>query len=864
MPKEDDREIGLALLDEVSLVLSGKSALPARPLQSTELDRIRQTYFQSLVVTFWEAIGIIEQRQLAMLRSDGSSKKGPSSIQLATSTEVIAKVNQFDALEELRQAAGLLGMRNELERQLFDLLDEQVGLGRFSQKAERLFNKRYDSFPSLSQDFPNVTALELSFIAWLDGVPEVLLTVGRGHKIKVKPKDRLGPEFYVPYLLGATPSSLVWSDDSVDLRRHEVAVGPVDAFDALGFTEKSEDFDHVLYQPWVTKMITQLTVLRLKNKRLHEIVWHEASEALQRAIGMIWQLAFTQITGRGVGVERLPELTEQLDEGQRASLSLCRKELETKLLRASIYDATVDGSIEGAEVFRLLGLLVTVPEWLVADEPFVGYLQPYGLGVLFFHQDGTPVGWVPYTPYLALRAREEIYGETTRAKENRTVYEWFTEVRQAKTAALLNAAVDQGQSLSTLEEIRVDIYLSHGIDIDCVGAHLMRSWRESAKARMDLGESWRILFSVHQYDFEPRWKIGLDEARFLKALIEDLPRFVTREVKMIGKQDGLLPLVALVEGYTRFMEWNQKDQAIIVTQEPPRPFAGYDGFLRILYAFGFVHECGHSIWQGLTDEEVAVWTSISWGGDEPPTDPTAYFATWYATRNAEEDFCEHFAYFFLFADDFRDKAKQYPAITAKYAYLNDLSSRRGGPVDPIQWSPLTSYQVLGGLQERVKKLELEEALKATDEEQRIKMWRRRRHWRQVYDSIEELARAETEAAEREIPTKEVFNEYDAETDTLDETLEDTYFELRANRYTQMASALAGLWKQLGLSPPGESKRRVMMVLMQGAETGDFLAYEFRQVLAELYQEKEVEMILDGLQHIVKKIPRLTLPDDFGE
>lgn len=859
---EGSSETALDILDEVSLALSGKSILPARPLRSAELDRVRHAYFQSVAVPFHEAVTRIEQRQQEVFCSDGSSKAGPSSIQLATSTEVIAKVNQFDALEELRQTAGLLGIRNELERQLFDLLDEQVGLGRFSQKTECLFNKRYDSFQSLNQDFPNLTALELSFIAWFDDVPEVLLQVGR--KRKSKSKHLNDPSLYVPYLVGATPTSLVWSDDSVDMLRREVAVGPLDAFDALGFTEKSEDFDHIPYSPRVAKMINQLIALRLKNKRLHEIVWNTATEAMQRAIGMIWQRALAEITRTNVEVEHLLELTGRLDVDQNTNVRLRREELETRLLRALVYDCTIGGSIEGTEMFRLLGLLAIVPEWLVTDEPFVGYIQPYGLGIWFFNHNGTPVGWVPYTPFLALRAREEIYGEISRAKENRTIHEWFTEVRQVKAAALLNAAVDEGRPLSALEEIRVDVYLGYSIDIDCIGAPIMRSWRESAKAGLGQGEWVRAWFSIHEYNFDRRWKIGLDEARFLKILIESLPRFVTRAVKVIRKQDGLLPLMALIGGYTRFMEWDRNDRAIVVTQEPRSPFAAHDEFLRILYAFGFVHECGHSIWQGLTDEEAAVWTSISWQGDDPPVDQAANFATWYATRNGEEDFCEHFAYFWLFADDFRDKAKQYAAIAAKYAYLSNLSSRQAGRADPIQWSPLSSYQVLGGLRERVKSLSLEEATTVTAEEKRKEMWHRRRHWKQVYSSIEELVQAETEAAEREIPTKEVLNEYDAETDTLDDTLEDTYFELRANQYTQMANALAGLWKQLELNPPGEFRRRVMTVLMQGAETDNFLAFELRRVLSELYQETEVEKILNGLDRIVQEIPRLILPDEFGE
>lgn len=773
----------LALRDSLKLIV---------PITSINQHVLFLEAYQTAAVSHGEAFSRLREIRERMDQQEPAIQN-ERAVSLVVNKNAVAVAHHQDALEEARAKLGLDEERDRLFNTLLKTISLKEGLKQFSKASFAIFGCRFDSVEQLGKVFPNVTAVELALLPFIEHTPNVFLLYG--HKLDMNPMTRAYPGLELPAdhrqlapcLVGANPQGLIFATSAFDFNTVSKTLA-TDPYDYLGISGQREDMEVVPFKKEIQAVFDQLIPLVFTNNRLHERLWYEArSAALGIGFGRLaeqaYLKAFDVLPKRDAVTYSFQRSIDLLTPQQRALFEKERVTMEEILCKALIVDLGRDVLLRDDEVFSLVGILSKIPDSFTKDLPFNGYIQPYGTGIKLIDSAGSFLEWIPYNQFFLRQAVNNIYWESVDVgKMNSTVTDIFGQIlTQAETQVLTEGMEKNGQ-LSGLEEIKLDLQLMYGINLNVIPRTNLAEIR-NFKDALEFG------LSGDSFIHRTNSKFTLEEAIEIDKTVRLLPREMLANVKTIKKYVATgMPLQAFLSGMQTEGQYSPARGGEITLYHSVGiiPWEARDHY-RLRKMFTMLHEIGESIWTSLTTEEKGIWTMVSWQG-EKPSELQAHFLTAYSREDEKEDFCEHFAAFVLHAEQFRQKGDQFLPLQRKYEFLASIfQGRTGKRIDYPNISPFSIEEIQGALEQAAKKLDLQEAVSASEEGILDAYEAAKKNISNVVSSHErlteqserrlEVAESDLEVMEKQLPYQDI----DYESNSLTEVLGQFFAEDQASR-----------------------------------------------------------------------------------
>ena len=364
------------------------------------------------------------------------------------------------------------------------------------------------------------------------------------------------------------------------------------------------------------------------------------------------------------------------------------------------------------DVFKLVGILERVPAFLIAEQPFVGFIQPYGVCVRFYTPEGELVEECALSSFHRREAVLSLHAETTQGgKENRTIADLFKDLTVRTHSKILKEYEENPQSqLSILETAATDLWLQGGISLEVLGTPVIE--RTVSGVRRSLFTMREKILTGKQFTVNFTAKIGVDEARQYIKTLKFLPMKLLRNVKIVRKkQSPNVDIESLMAGVTTEGYYIAKDQSITMLETSRENYPDMSAKRKARRSHALVHEVGESVWDELSDAERQKWTAISWPASKRRRLDKHFLTQYSYYVNERDDYSEHFALYILHGPEFREAAAAAGPLKKKYAFIRKMiHARFGVPVEYPKIIPWTIEQIHGALrQEARKQMELEEA-----------------------------------------------------------------------------------------------------------------------------------------------------------
>lgn len=776
----------------------------------------QQHLYSHMLYSYSQAHQRVKELQAAAKRQAGEqTKSGPTGVQQSSTAlavlirqkDEIALMHGQDALEAVRAQLGLDQLRDNILDNLRKELSFERGLQYLSVWTEQNLGRPCNTIREANALFPHLTLSELSFFALLEELPQCMLLYGTAfdatqiaHKVGIK-DFATSAQRRVPQQLWATVHGLTYVLDDYEPEHQDRGNSfESDPYGALGFTGIREDVEFAEYTHEVKRMVRSLVPLLLSNARLYEKVWHTSPESLQVGFGRIARLALERTMGnegKTAASVSLSVAIDTLTPEQRKLFEDERQCLEQTVVQASVYDLARDTMLRADEVVRLVGILHGVPYCLVQEQPFTGFIQPYGASLKFIAPDGNIIEQCPFSSLHGREAVETIQSEMDDVgRENRTIANLFRELFASVQGSIMDRFSEDEESLSLLEATALKVWMERGVVLQPLPVWSLvpvRDFNRDMKAYVITGKD--VITRVTS-------KIGLMETQQIAMTLQLTPPALLERIKRIVKMPAIHSIDSLMAGMAIEGCYNPSSQTVTLMEFPEKLYGNIPPIEKAARSFTLLHECGEAVWTMLDDDIRARWKKISW--KQSKRQLGKHFLTFYAHHKDEkEDFCDHFAAYILHGPEFRVAAASAGPLKRKYRLLRQIfASLTGSPIEYPRFVPWTIRQIHGALQQEVERMELEDAI-AFEEERILKQQKANaEHISEIRKTFETLIDAEERAVDAEDiedPVERQIAERDdnAEDEEYEDETKEGYIEIHEVRacVTEVLESVVGREEQ---------------------------------------------------------------------
>lgn len=713
--------------------LSINSLLPVKPSNlALDVRREQLELFDLQYLSTSEMWDRLEQLEQETPRADANARNV-----LVRNHSGVALVHSKDAFEELKDKLGLAGLREELEVELVQKVNFEEGLKVFNQKCKKILGFECNNMKDVGKYFPHLTRLDIAFLAWVKRAPESFFVYGTQYdpaKYDIEYQGKVW--FQIPVLLGCTVDTLVFANESYNEEILRTGLGALDAFEYMGVTGRHDLLEYISLTPEVKQIFQNLVPLLVTNQRLHDRVWYASKDATSVGFGKVARTVLIKLTGEEQEAP-LKQSIDKLPPQKRQEFEVLRSLMEKKIFRGVIYDLGRNDELRKDELFRLVGMLKGIPNCLIGEDPFMGYISPYGMGVKFIDHQGKFLEYVPYSDWYIREALVQFHSETiTMETNNQIILEMFERVKSQCELDTWQFLVDSPTECSLLENIQLDVYLRHSIRLEIMPKQHFLEIR-------NLDQLLSGGITPNNYHIKHSQKFSLHEAHAVSRLLRLIPYQFLGGIKHILKfTTKLLTIRELMGGTIIYGQYLPEIKTICLYEPVDESYLKLSEQERAVAGFTFVHEVGESIWQTLSEREKEQWRKISWS--RVVRRKSSHFLTWYSQAMDErDDFCDHFACYILHGSEFKEKARKAQALGKKYKFLSRLFFKRTKRVITYgNFYPWTILELHGAIERRIEERALYEAYKVQIEEIEAEQEKAKEKIRQKVSSFEDLVEAE--------------------------------------------------------------------------------------------------------------------------
>ncbi len=721
------------------------------------------------------------QRQVAREDTEKSDARPTNALSIVQQAHTALTSPDGDILEIIRREMGLDVERAELWDFLEQTIDLQSGLKVFARDVQATLRSTCDSIQELGTQFPNLTLSELSLLPLLTQTPKHYLLYGTIRDTRDKfallmrePRLETGefnpifnpqlkdPRKRIPQILGVGVHGISYTLDTFEFTgKHDLDTSNL--FNFLGLGGAKPDVEFLPFESSVRESLEALVPLTVSSARLYERLVIESTESLAVGLGRITQYALERqnVWVEGKSVE---ENVSNVRGDARIQLERAKRVLLRNVLRCKVYDPVRSTQLPGEELIKLLGILKSLPDCLIQETPFYGYITPSGTTILFFNEQGELCGQSEYSSYHARGILQSIYLESIDDHgENRTMLELTDRMMRKTRQKVMDWFGDTDDAeLSPIENTALEMWMTHETTLSV----LPKMEIHSAQSFVD----HHRLAKYQQMDTS--MKIGKEEAEQYQQTLNLLDRKLVEEVRTIAKEQGRFSsLIGKITGQMVAGTYTLDEQRISICEPEGYGYHDVQKTAQAERSMTLLHECAEALWTTLTDEEKTTWSSISWdkngkrkGGKKQLL---GNFLTNYSSTDAKEDFCEHMACYVLRGKEFRARAEGSEARTvlgAKYRSIRQIFADRIGEVK--EYDNMLAFsidQINDALEQEIKRLRAEDALKESEEDIELINMSSRAQLRENVQSTEDVDLDEEESARREEsddPSQETHDEDD--------------------------------------------------------------------------------------------------------
>ncbi len=667
-----------------------------------------------------------------------------------------------DALETVRKQLGLDKLRDELIAELRARISVDEGIRLVEEQCLQYVGRRPQGMNQIARIFPYLTTGELALFPLLSTFP--LLYWYCSPMYKDTGDDPLGMwkgRIPQPHFVSATGMTFVRDDFQSHVE--DDALREIDEYRSLGLTGVRTNQFYVEFAPDIARILKQLIPLTMTNNRLFQRVWRESSEAAQIALGRIEHHCLEELLGETFDVAAVPieVARESVSAEHRAELECRCRKIEKNIAAATIFDLSCEELLDPMRVFRLVGLLASLPKLFLEEKPFAGYSMPFGSTIRFLDMNGAVVDQVPLHPTFARDAIEGVHYEgESESRDNRTTHNLLALIRREVVEQTLTRLMEDDEYGSASERTAAKLWMDRGVTIDVTGGFEIIDTDNSAHNWYNTG-----LTSKH---IKTRFvkKIGPEESVLLAATLGTLPPTMFKRIHAVRKLGGQISIFDRMAGVVTLGRYAEEERRIDIVETLRTLFPNASLHQKIGLQFTLLHECGEAMWTLLTEEKQAEWEKFSWPKKRKPL--RRRFLTWYSTTNEKEDFCEHFAAFVVHGREFRARAAAAKVLKRKYNFLAALFKEYAGMDLHYPGTEQSIHEIHGALRQRRKELSIREAVEQeeieAEDDNRIarNTWGRREDIDDFEAAWEEEAlREESEHGDKPVAARKRAEDWDA-------------------------------------------------------------------------------------------------------
>ncbi|MBP7113830.1 MAG: hypothetical protein KBA40_00065 [Candidatus Peribacteraceae bacterium] len=642
---------------------------------------------------------------------------------------------QSDKLEMVRKQMGLDEQREELLSFLESMLDPKDGFLSFKRDTA-LLGTAVSSMGDVKQKFPELTVAELSCLPLLTQTPKHYLLygaeedtrkrlktffeAGRMENDDINPfKDRYldDPRKRIPQVLALGVHGISYTRDT----HHFVGKHDLDSMSApAGLSNFYYDVETVPYERLAQESIAQLIPLTISSGRLYERVFLESTESLSVGMGKV-----SAYVGKKLGIwdesRSVEDNVSDIRGEQRKVFNAERRRTLQLIMRHQLYDPVRTVSVQGKETVKLIGILDDIPECLLNESGFQGFIVPSGTTLQFYDHEGTLLSSTNYSRHYSRLALQGMYEESTDdKKENRTMLELAQRLMKKVNEHVLQMfQSDPSAELSTIEEMMVDSWLQFSVIL-------------AALPELDIKDTSTMSDDHHRvgrYHFaQTTMKVGAKESAQYYQTLKLLGKELLTGIQLLQKQQAYSnSLRNMTRGQVTVGEYEIAKKKVSIYEIEEIQFTNLTEISQAERSMTILHEGGESVWAQLDAEIQNRWQAISWQEHKPKAknrrSKQRHFLTSYSQHDAKEDFCEHFACYILHGPEFRHQAKGEDSrsiLAKKYRFISEVISlytgqeKRYGNVIP--WS---IEEINGAVHQQVQRMSIEEALRSEQEDLEI-------------------------------------------------------------------------------------------------------------------------------------------------
>jgi len=598
---------------------------------------------------------------------------------VVSSTAIITQ--QADSLEAQRKQRGLDKYRDELVQDLYDAIDFETGLEnvlRFLNRHHKGELKKHSirkatSLEDVAKLMPEITASEIAWLGTLKSFPTVYFFREHG----------------VPTILDFSIDGIEFGFDGLDGYEMNKA-DPCDPLLAAGFSGVVSDAQFVPFSSRFRKAFQALAFLILSDSFIYQKLYDdEHVHALAKGDGkykralLREQLHEYTISAEEFNSKKLSELPLKHEDFTKLEEKI-NAILENKI----VYDLGRNNVCTPREIVIIAGLLAKIPDVLLREDRFSGYILPFGKGIRILNQQGKDMEYVPFDPYLQLRAQQGLFYHVEDVHRGNTLLRIvFDEYAQGIEARFANADV------LPLDRLRETFRKEYGIIIPARSVKSMRSLNlfEDALTTSFGKTTGEDLFTY-------TLKTGIVELQTLLDVLMAIPRKLIPEIKTVKREYiALDSATLLMGGMVSLGYYDGTKKEIILNTPEGESFHLLSALEQQILKDTLAHEIGHPVWENLDRHLRVQWNQIS--SAHPSITLTKEYKDrfvydiavqrrCYGEDEEEEikadprilkieDFCEHFSAYVNHRREFAEKAKTNRELYDKYNFFSKLFSSYG-------------------------------------------------------------------------------------------------------------------------------------------------------------------------------------------
>ncbi len=676
---------------------------------------------------------------------------------MVTSTAVLSM--HKDSLEELRRQRGLDKYREKLLQSIHDNISFEEGLEKIlfhlNTKKRSLLRehkiKKATSLEHVSILMPEISASEIAWISTLKEVPKVYFDYENG----------------VPTILDFNIDGIEFGFDGLNPNDFQLEISP-DPFVNAGFTGISTDAEFYEFSAPFKKAFHQIGMLILSDSFIYQKCYesNKASSLIKGDGRLKRTLIERDPASYGVSLEQLKNTLLQNLPIDRKKLQNLEDLIKKILTNKNVFDLGRNNLCSPLDLITIIGILNKVPEPLISEDAFEGYILPFGKGLKIINSDGKEIEYIPFTGYLQLEAQEGLYHLSEDISRKNVLFSLvFNEYAKS-----IEAKFNEPEILK-IDRLREIFRKTYEIEIPS------RSTKNLTKVNDPMIHSFSKTSGEDNEMMNYTLKMGVFEMESLINAISNIPKKLIPEIRMITREYESADSPSLIlGGIANLGQYNKLNKRITLYTPENEQFHHFSALEQQIFGDTLIHEIAHGIWDNLDQEIKKRWKHISKANYSTKLTDNYKRAFVYdmgtqrraysdisldgSERNSlltnsllkEEDFCEHFAAYINHAIEFRELSEQSEDLARKYGFLKKLftSFVQNNEQAEFNTSPIATLKMIDQHKSHlIKRRSLEEALLLQD----------RKHMRkeQLYREIREAFVPSLESMEMDEEEVKAYN-----------------------------------------------------------------------------------------------------------